>query len=380
MPKTTAPSRILKKLPRGMDQLARDKKIDPAAIGVWFADEARVGQKNKVTRRWARRGSRPSAPHDQRTASTYIFGAICPKDGKGAALVLPRCNIAAMNLHLAEIATAVAPGAHAVLVLDEAVGTCPTNSSCRRTSPSSHCRPNAPNSIRSRTFGSSSATTGSPTACSAPTATSSNTAALRRPAMDDYVDRPARLGASFLINGTWSRSGETAQAAALTNRKGSLRLWSRRNRAAARSIDRGDGDRIARLGKRAAQPFAGLVHRGAGFIDNADPKHEAVIDAVIAGQGRGYAGRPQLFGVVFALIAQRVVLRSDDKRRRQAGQIRGAERGGMRMCGFRWAAQIMIPEPPHRVAGQPVAFRVLLVGASARHVVVRHRVEQQLTA
>ena len=103
-----------------MDQLARDKQIDPAAIEVWFADEARVGQKNKITRRWARRGSRPSAPHDQRTASTYIFGAICPKHGKGAALVLPRCNIAAMNLHLAEIAMAVAPGAHAALVLDQA--------------------------------------------------------------------------------------------------------------------------------------------------------------------------------------------------------------------------------------------------------------------
>ena len=57
---------------------------------------------------------------DQRTASTYIFGAICPKDGKGAALVLPRCNIAAMTLHLAEIAMAVAPGAHAVLLLDRA--------------------------------------------------------------------------------------------------------------------------------------------------------------------------------------------------------------------------------------------------------------------
>jgi hypothetical protein len=101
-----------------VDQLTRDKQIDPAAIEVWFADEARVGQKNKITRRWARRGSRPSAPHDQRTASTYIFGAICPKHGKGAALVLPRCNIAAMNLHLAEIAMAVAPGAHAVLLLD----------------------------------------------------------------------------------------------------------------------------------------------------------------------------------------------------------------------------------------------------------------------
>ena len=106
--------------PEVVDQLARDKQIDPAAIEVWFADEARVGQKNKITRRWARRGSRPSAPHDQRTASTYIFGAICPKDGKGAALVLPRCNIAAMNLHLAEIAMAVAPGAHAALVLDQA--------------------------------------------------------------------------------------------------------------------------------------------------------------------------------------------------------------------------------------------------------------------
>jgi len=36
----------------------------------------RVGQKNKITRRWALRGTRPIAPHDQRTQSTYIFGAI----------------------------------------------------------------------------------------------------------------------------------------------------------------------------------------------------------------------------------------------------------------------------------------------------------------
>ncbi len=59
-------------------------------------------------------------PADQRTASTYIFGAICPKDCKGAALVLPHCNTEAMNLHLAEIATQIAPGAHAVLILDQA--------------------------------------------------------------------------------------------------------------------------------------------------------------------------------------------------------------------------------------------------------------------
>jgi len=49
-----------------------------------------------------------------------MFGTICPREGKGAALVLPRCNTEAMSLHLAEIAPAVAPGAHAVLLVDQA--------------------------------------------------------------------------------------------------------------------------------------------------------------------------------------------------------------------------------------------------------------------
>jgi hypothetical protein len=67
---------------------ARGKPLE-----IWFADEARIGQKNKITRRWAKRGTRPSAPKDQRTASAYIFGAICPAHGKGAGLVLPRCTV-----------------------------------------------------------------------------------------------------------------------------------------------------------------------------------------------------------------------------------------------------------------------------------------------
>ena len=89
-------------------------------IELWWQDEARVGQKNGITRRWARRGTRPSAPKDQRTASAYIYGAICPAEGKGAALVLPRCNTHGMTLHLAEISAAVALGAHAILLLDQA--------------------------------------------------------------------------------------------------------------------------------------------------------------------------------------------------------------------------------------------------------------------
>ena len=56
--------------------------------------------------------ARPSAPSDQRTASAYIFGAIRPKEGKGAALIMPRCDTEAMNLPLAETATQVAPRLH----------------------------------------------------------------------------------------------------------------------------------------------------------------------------------------------------------------------------------------------------------------------------
>jgi DDE superfamily endonuclease len=103
-----------------LDEVAREKGLATADIEVWFTDEARIGQKTKITRRWARRGTRPAAPRDQRTASAYIFGAICPRLGKGAGLILPRCNTTAMNLHPAEISAAVAPGAHAVPLLDQA--------------------------------------------------------------------------------------------------------------------------------------------------------------------------------------------------------------------------------------------------------------------
>src|SRR6202142_4470474 len=101
--------------PARLDEIGREKGVEPAAIEVWFADEARIGQKNKITRRWARRGTRPSAPSDQRTASTYIFGAICPAAGKAVGLILPWCNTANMGLHLAAVAADVAPGRHAAL-------------------------------------------------------------------------------------------------------------------------------------------------------------------------------------------------------------------------------------------------------------------------
>ena len=109
-----------KKWPATVATIARQRGLDPSDIEILFGDEARIGQKNKITRRWARRGSRPSAPSDQRTASTYIFGTICPKEGKAVGLILPWCNTAAMNLHLAAISADVGPGRHTALLLDQA--------------------------------------------------------------------------------------------------------------------------------------------------------------------------------------------------------------------------------------------------------------------
>src|SRR5437660_3599287 len=157
-----------------LEEIARKKALDRDTIEIWFADEARIGQKNKITRRWAKRATRPSAPRDQRTASTYIFGAVYPKEGKGAALIMPACNTEAMNLHLAEIAATVArPLPTPSSWSTKPAGTCPRASSCRPISPSFCCRRNAQSSTRSRTSGSSCATTGSPTASSNPTTISS---------------------------------------------------------------------------------------------------------------------------------------------------------------------------------------------------------------
>jgi hypothetical protein len=83
-------------------------------------DEARVGQQGTLTYVWGERGSRPPAPRDCRYDWAYIFGAVCPARGTGAALVLPYADKPAMTLHLAEIGRAVAPGAHAVVIMDGA--------------------------------------------------------------------------------------------------------------------------------------------------------------------------------------------------------------------------------------------------------------------
>jgi len=89
-------------------------------IEIWFQDEARVGQQGTHAYIWVPIGSRPLMVRDNRHDSVYIFGAICPQRGVGAAMITPAANTEMMNLHLAEISTQVAKGAIAVLTCEGA--------------------------------------------------------------------------------------------------------------------------------------------------------------------------------------------------------------------------------------------------------------------
>ena len=89
-------------------------------IEVWFQDEMRVGQKNSLVYQWARKGSRPRQPKDQRYENAYVFGAVCPSRDTGVALIMPQADTEAMQAHLEAIGRAVAPSAHALLILDKA--------------------------------------------------------------------------------------------------------------------------------------------------------------------------------------------------------------------------------------------------------------------
>ena len=54
MLKWREPLKSLKKFFSRLDKIAQEKGVDTACIEIWFADEARIGQKNKITRRWPR--------------------------------------------------------------------------------------------------------------------------------------------------------------------------------------------------------------------------------------------------------------------------------------------------------------------------------------
>jgi DDE superfamily endonuclease len=142
-------------------------------IEVWFQDEARLGQKNGRTRLWARTGTRPRLPADQRYANAYLFGAICPRRGTGAALMLPTANAETMQLHLDEISRHIARKAHAVVLMDRAGWHRADRLKVPNNITIILLPSRSPNSTRSKTSGNTFARTGCRTASSKPMTTSS---------------------------------------------------------------------------------------------------------------------------------------------------------------------------------------------------------------
>ena len=92
-----------------MSQIAASHP-EATALEVWFQDEARVGQTGRTCRRWFAKGCRPRGRRDLRHDNAYLFGAVCPAEDRGVALVLPEVSTAAMQLMLDELSRAVKSG------------------------------------------------------------------------------------------------------------------------------------------------------------------------------------------------------------------------------------------------------------------------------
>src|SRR5262245_50996536 len=123
-------------------------------------DEMRVGQKNKLTYRWARKGSRPRAARDQRTQSTYLFGAVCPERGAGAA---PCCRPATPKLCSFTSMRSQPKSLRALTLFSSSIkpaGMAPRPSRFQATSRSCSCRHAHPNSTAKKISGNSCGRTG----------------------------------------------------------------------------------------------------------------------------------------------------------------------------------------------------------------------------
>src|SRR2546426_5138090 len=118
----------------------------------------RVGQKNGLVYQWAKKGTRPRQPKDQRYENTYLFGAVCPSRDTGVAVIMPNANTEAMQAHLDEIGRAVTPGAHMQLSFSiRLAGTPRASSSSQPISRWCRCHRLVQNSTPPKTFGSTCA-------------------------------------------------------------------------------------------------------------------------------------------------------------------------------------------------------------------------------
>ena len=107
-----------KSFPTCLEEIACEKGLSPDKIEIWFKMKpasARRTRSRDVGRNAARGLARPRINEPLQPISSAP-----PQGRQGRWPLLPVCDTFAMNLHLAEIAKNVAPGAHALLLVDQA--------------------------------------------------------------------------------------------------------------------------------------------------------------------------------------------------------------------------------------------------------------------
>src|SRR6266700_1537852 len=69
-------------------------------LRIMFADEARFGRMNRPRPCWAPKGVRPEVPCQLIREFTYLYGAVCPKDGTCVFLILPAADTECFQIFL----------------------------------------------------------------------------------------------------------------------------------------------------------------------------------------------------------------------------------------------------------------------------------------
>jgi len=69
-------------------------------LRVMFADEARFGRMNRPRPCWAPTGVRPEVAAQLIREYIYLYGAVCPKDGRCVYLIMPAADTACFQIYL----------------------------------------------------------------------------------------------------------------------------------------------------------------------------------------------------------------------------------------------------------------------------------------
>jgi hypothetical protein len=88
-------------------------------LRIMFADEARFGRMNRPRPCWAPKGVRPEVACQLIREFTYLYGAVCPKDGACVFLILPTADTECFQIFLNTLAKKYSRS-HIVLFVDGA--------------------------------------------------------------------------------------------------------------------------------------------------------------------------------------------------------------------------------------------------------------------